>query len=198
VKVGIVPEGRAAAGGDGRVPASSSGAHAARSEAWCRRWESNPHGALTPPDFESGASASFTTPATGGGIFSILPCTFDPSIAMGTIGPSLTITGEVTSDEDLAIEGRVRGYVTVRGATLTIGEQAHIDAELRGSRIVVAGRVEGGIVADQRIELQASAIVTGSLSATQVVIRDGARFQGGIDMAQRTIAAKVAQFRAAK
>jgi cytoskeletal protein CcmA (bactofilin family) len=117
---------------------------------------------------------------------------------MGTIGPSLTITGEVTSDEDLAIEGRVRGYVTVRGATLTIGEQAHIDAELRGSRIVVAGRVEGGIVADQRIELQASAIVTGSLSATQVVIRDGARFQGGIDMAQRTIAAKVAQFRAAK
>ena len=30
---------------------------------WCRRWESNPHGALTPRDFESRASASFTTPA---------------------------------------------------------------------------------------------------------------------------------------
>src|SRR5258706_10673493 len=32
----------------------------------CRRWESNPHGALTPRDFESRASASFTTPARGG------------------------------------------------------------------------------------------------------------------------------------
>src|SRR3954447_1761539 len=30
---------------------------------WCRRWESNPHSPLGERDFESRASASFTTPA---------------------------------------------------------------------------------------------------------------------------------------
>ena len=32
-------------------------------ESKCRRWESNPHGVSPPPDFESGASANFATPA---------------------------------------------------------------------------------------------------------------------------------------
>ena len=42
-----------------------------REDGWCRRWESNPHGALTPRDFESRASASFTTPARGRRLYPI-------------------------------------------------------------------------------------------------------------------------------
>ena len=34
-----------------------------RGNVWCRRSESNRHGAQTPRDFESRASTSFTTPA---------------------------------------------------------------------------------------------------------------------------------------
>jgi cytoskeletal protein CcmA (bactofilin family) len=115
---------------------------------------------------------------------------------MASIGRSLIITGTVTSDEDLAIEGRVRGPVTVRQATLTIGQDARVVGDVRGTRIVISGRVEGGVVASERIELSPSAVVTGTLSANHVVIRDGARFQGSVDMARRTLAARVAQFRA--
>ena len=116
---------------------------------------------------------------------------------MTIIGPTLRIAGEITSLEDLQIEGCVDGLITVRQAALTIGASARIDGNLRATRVTVAGWVRGGIAASERIELLANATVAGNLSSTTVVMADGARFNGGVDMAQRTIAARVAQFKAA-
>jgi cytoskeletal protein CcmA (bactofilin family) len=115
---------------------------------------------------------------------------------MTTIGDSLAITGEVTSEEDLVINGSVRGPVSVRSGTLTVGEQARIHGDLRGTRVIVRGAVDGSIAATERIELHASAVVLGSVSANQVVITDAATFNGRIDMDQRTIAARVAKYKA--
>lgn len=115
---------------------------------------------------------------------------------MTTIGESLVITGELSSDEELTINGRINGPVAVRAGTLTIGERARLDSDIRGTRVAVHGTVKGAISATERIELHATAVVTGSLSANQVVITDTATFNGRIDMDQRTIAAKVAQFKA--
>jgi len=117
---------------------------------------------------------------------------------MTTIGASLVITGELISDEDLTINGRIDGPVSVRSGTLTIGEEAHIHSDVRGARVVVHGAVDGTIAATERIELHPSAVVSGSLSANQVVIAEAATFNGRIDMDQRTIAAKVAQYKASR
>jgi cytoskeletal protein CcmA (bactofilin family) len=48
--------------------------------------------------------------------------------------------------------------------------------------VVVAGRIEGQIVARQRAELLASATVTGSVQAPKVVIAEGAQLQGSVTM----------------
>ena len=115
-----------------------------------------------------------------------------------TIGPTISISGEVSSSEDITVQGRVDGHLMVRDAALTIGEQAQLRADIRGTRVLVKGRLKGSIVASERIELTASAAVEGSLSANRVVIADGSSFNGGIDMDQRTIAARIAQFRASQ
>jgi cytoskeletal protein CcmA (bactofilin family) len=115
---------------------------------------------------------------------------------MTIIGASLVITGELTSEEDLAINGCVEGPVAVRGGTLTIGRQARVESDVRATRVVIHGGVTGAVSATERIELSASAVVAGSLSANRVVIEEGASFNGSIDMGQRTIAAKVAQYKA--
>src|ERR1043166_4789383 len=118
---------------------------------------------------------------------------------MTTLGPSLVIHGEITSDEDLTIEGHVKGHISLpRDASLTIGRQATVEADLRGVQVTVLGNVKGTISATQRIELSPTAIVEGSLSAERILIADGATFNGNIDMGQRTIAAKVAQYKAAQ
>jgi cytoskeletal protein CcmA (bactofilin family) len=46
------------------------------------------------------------------------------------------------------------------------------------------------------VEIGASANVTGNVTADAVVLLEGARFQGRIDMDRRTIAARVAQYKA--
>jgi cytoskeletal protein CcmA (bactofilin family) len=111
------------------------------------------------------------------------------------IGPTLVITGELECSEDLLIEGRVNGHLVVRDAQLTITSSGTVDAQVHGVRVLVEGQLKGGITATERIELASKSRVEGSLSADRVVMWEGARFDGGIDMRQRTIASKMAQFR---
>ena len=117
---------------------------------------------------------------------------------MNTIGRSLRIIGEISSEEDISIEGQVIGWISVRNATLHVGRHASVDGDLRAPRIVIEGTVRGGIAATERIEVRSSAVVEGNLSAGRIALADGAQFNGGIDMAHRTIAARVAQFKAAR
>ena len=111
------------------------------------------------------------------------------------IGRTLVITGELECSEDLLIEGRVNGHIVMHDAQLTVTPAGTVDAQIHGTRVLVEGQVKGGISATERIELGAKSRVEGSLSADRIVMWDGARFDGGIDMRQRTIAAKMAQYR---
>ncbi len=115
---------------------------------------------------------------------------------MTTIGRHLVVTGELSSDDDLTIEGCVNGSVSVRDATLTIEAPGRVEADVRAARVVIRGALSGAVAASERIELSASSSVEGSLSAVQIVIVEGARFNGMIDMNRRTIAARVADYRA--
>ncbi|HXH25745.1 MAG TPA: polymer-forming cytoskeletal protein [Vicinamibacterales bacterium] len=114
---------------------------------------------------------------------------------MTTLGRTIVAAGELTSEEDVTIHGRVSGQIVVRDATLVVAETARVDADVRAARIVIRGELNGTVVAGERIVLDATASVTGSLSADRVVIADGARFDGRIDMDRRTIAMKVAQYK---
>jgi cytoskeletal protein CcmA (bactofilin family) len=116
---------------------------------------------------------------------------------MTHIGPSALFEGDLTSDEDISVAGRVVGNLHLRNAALIVAQSGRLESVVRAARVVVHGTVEGNITASERIELTPSAQVTGDLSATQVVITDGATFHGRIDMGRRTIAAKVAQYKAA-
>ena len=117
---------------------------------------------------------------------------------MTTIGPSIVISGELTSGEDITVQGRVSGQVLIREASLTIGEHGHVRADVRGARVLVQGQLKGSVVASERIELAAGASVEGSLSANRVILLEGTRFNGRIDMGQRTIASRVAHFKASQ
>ena len=114
---------------------------------------------------------------------------------MSALGPGIVLEGTITADEDLTIQGHVRGTITAKTAPLTIGPQARVEADVHGRHVVVAGTLTGSIVATEHIELTASAVVDGSLSAPRVVLAEGARFTGSIDMARRTVEARLAAWK---
>jgi cytoskeletal protein CcmA (bactofilin family) len=98
------------------------------------------------------------------------------------IGPSITVKGDVSGDEDLVIEGRVEGKVMLAKHNVTIGPDGHVKADVNGRTVVVEGQVEGDLRAEEQIVLRHSARVEGSLAAPRVTLEDGAVFRGGIEM----------------
>ena len=79
------------------------------------------------------------------------------------IGRGLTITGDVESTGPIVIDGEVDGNV-------------------HAASVVVRGRVHGDITATERAELTPDAEMTGDIRAERIVIADGARFSGKVDM----------------
>jgi cytoskeletal protein CcmA (bactofilin family) len=98
------------------------------------------------------------------------------------IGPSITIKGDVSGDEDLVIQGRIEGKVNLAQHNVTIGPEGRVKADVHGRTVVVEGEVEGNLRAQEQIILRHTAKVEGSIAAPRVSLEDGAVFRGGIEM----------------
>ena len=101
---------------------------------------------------------------------------------MTTIGPSLTITGEVTSCEDMTIHGRIKGQISMQEGGLLVAPTATVEADVHGPRVVVHGTFSGDIAAAERVELMPTATVKGTLLSPVVRLQDGATFNGAIEV----------------
>ena len=100
------------------------------------------------------------------------------------IGKSVLIRGEVKGSEDLIIDGRVEGTVSLSESRLTIGPTAVLAADLTAKDVLVLGQVQGNIVATGRVELRAGCQVTGDVNALRLAIEDNAVFRGKVDLTQ--------------
>jgi cytoskeletal protein CcmA (bactofilin family) len=107
---------------------------------------------------------------------------------MNHFGASVEIDGNLTCEEDLTIEGHLTGNIEVRDAMLVVAPPSVLEATVRAKRVIVQGMVKGSISAGERIELAESANVVGDLSATQIVIADGAQFNGRVNVEPRNVA----------
>jgi cytoskeletal protein CcmA (bactofilin family) len=99
-----------------------------------------------------------------------------------TIGPSIVIRGDLTGDEDLVIEGRVEGKVDLKQNNVTVGKSGKVKADVYGEVVIVEGEVDGNIFAQEMVIVRQSGAILGNISAPRVVLEDGSRFKGSIDM----------------
>ena len=97
------------------------------------------------------------------------------------IGSSMIIDGEISSEQDVAIEGAVRGRVVVKG-DLYVGADASVDATIETHNVQIAGRVIGNIAADHKVEIAGGGRAEGDVKAQRILIADGAVFKGNVDM----------------
>lgn len=97
------------------------------------------------------------------------------------IGPEITVRGSLSGNENVLVEGRIEGSVALRGQ-LTVAASGHVEADLDVESAVVQGQVRGDITATASIHIESGAHVSGRLKAPRVIIDDGARFDGGVEM----------------
>ena len=91
--------------------------------------------------------------------------------------------GELTFADavNLKINGRFSGRLESKG-TLTIGNTAHVEANINGDNIVIAGKVKGNVIAKKMLVLMPTAVLTGDVSTPKLNIVEGAIFQGRCQM----------------
>jgi cytoskeletal protein CcmA (bactofilin family) len=107
------------------------------------------------------------------------------SRAPAWLGPGLKIKGQISGTEDLQMECKVDGPISLGGHRLTIGQNARVNGEITASEVVVFGEVSGNLVASDRIEIKKHGSVVGDLKTSRIVIEDGAYFKGAIEVARK-------------
>src|SRR6202162_5966313 len=110
---------------------------------------------------------------------STYPTTVSSSSNTGTarLGASLHVKGEITGNEDLAIDGSVEGLVQLEDRKLTGGASARVTADIIAREVVVYGNVKGNLRARDRIEIKKDGSVVGDLTTARIMIEDGAYFK---------------------
>lgn len=119
---------------------------------------------LTPPRFDEGLSAR--------------------SKQVSVIGPTLVIKGELSADEDLVIDGQIEGTIAHHEKHLTIGKQGRVKADIHASSVIVLGHLVGDIHSEGTVSLAKDSSVIGDIYCGRIVMEDGARFRGKIDMGE--------------
>ena len=104
---------------------------------------------------------------------------------VSVIGPTLVFKGELSADEDLVIEGDIEGTIAHHKKHLTIGKQGRVKADIHASSVIVEGKLFGDIHSEGVVSLANGADVMGNIYCGRIIMEDGARFKGTIDMGER-------------
>ena len=93
------------------------------------------------------------------------------------IGAGTRIKGEVAFDRSARILGTFEGTIT-SAAQVHVGDSAEITGTVHADTIIVDGIVNGDLIALSRLELAANARVSGDITAGNLVVAEGASFEG--------------------
>jgi cytoskeletal protein CcmA (bactofilin family) len=97
------------------------------------------------------------------------------------LGPTLEIEGEIEGEEDLVVQGRVQGKI-ISKKDLTVDGSGKVEASIVTKNLAVSGNLVGNVEATERVEVRKEGRMVGDIKAPRVIIADGAKFKGNIEM----------------
>ena len=95
------------------------------------------------------------------------------------ISESTTVVGDVETRGPLMVSGHVRGNGKV-GGTLSVSKSADWVGDISARQAVLAGKVTGKIYVEDKLEISASAVIKGEITAKVLAIANGARIEGEV------------------
>jgi cytoskeletal protein CcmA (bactofilin family) len=98
-----------------------------------------------------------------------------------TIGPDIQVSGRVEGEEDLRIEGRIDGAISLT-ETVFVEASGVVVAQVEARDVVVSGIVIGDVTATNSVTLNSGAKLVGNIAAPRLIIADGAAFRGEVTM----------------
>ncbi len=101
------------------------------------------------------------------------------------IGPGMRVVGDCETEGTLRIEGTVEGTVRA-GKAVVVGKDGLVQGDISTQDAVIGGRVTGMVVAESRLELQATCIIEGEIRARRIKLDEGGKVNGKVQMGEIT------------
>jgi len=92
-----------------------------------------------------------------------------------------TITGEIVVENDIRVAGKISGKLTTSGH-LIVEPTGELEAEVQVQSATIAGKIIGNVFSEEKLILESKAVLTGDIKTKQLIIEDGAVFQGSCTM----------------
>lgn len=112
------------------------------------------------------------------------PARFDPPPAnrqTATIGSSMHIKGEISTHEELLVDGEVEGALESH-SLLTVGPNGKVRANIKAREVIIFGQVRGNVEVSEKIAIREQGSLVGDIKTAGISIDDGAYFKGSIDI----------------
>lgn len=97
------------------------------------------------------------------------------------VGAESSFQGTLRSKGSVRIDGKIEGGVSAEGVIL--GERGEVQGDISARTVVVGGKITGNVHATESLELLSKSQVFGDLHAPQLLIAEGAIFEGSCLMA---------------
>jgi cytoskeletal protein CcmA (bactofilin family) len=97
------------------------------------------------------------------------------------IGAGTIIEGEIRTDSDIRIDGKVKGTITSK-AKIVVGNTGIVDGDLNGDTADISGKVFGKVEVTDLLFLKSSGYLEGDIITGKLVVEAGARFTGSCKM----------------
>ena len=97
------------------------------------------------------------------------------------VGEGSCFEGHFTGDDNYIVNGNVSGSCDLEG-TLIIMENGHWKGDIKARIVVIGGTVEGTVEALEKVELRASARISGDINSPNIAMATGAVFEGDMHM----------------
>jgi cytoskeletal protein CcmA (bactofilin family) len=103
--------------------------------------------------------------------------------AISIIAPGTKVTGDIETDGTLRVEGVVEGMIKAAKAVV-VGKDGVVNGDIATQDAVIGGKVAGTVIAESRLELQATCIIDGEIRARRVKLDEGGKVNGQVAMGE--------------
>lgn len=110
-----------------------------------------------------------------------------PNSSKNVMNSDVEIKGNVRFSGELTFEGKLEGEIQSDG-TLNLGDTAVINGNINAGTVVVRGKVNGNVVAKDKIDIKTKAELFGDVRSSKLVIEEGVTFVGKTEVNPNKIA----------
>ena len=104
-----------------------------------------------------------------------------PTGAISIIAAGTKVVGDCETEGTFRIEGTIEGTVRA-GKAVVVGKDGVVKGDITTQDAVIGGHVTGTVIAESRLELQATCVIDGEIRARRIKLDEGGKVNGQVQM----------------